>query len=424
MRNPKTLLFAAGSVVLAAGVAFAFQDKGRELSDKDLAKVSKAMGEYFQARAENKDSISPLGEIHESIAGLEKKLSKARSQNLLAFPDDLGRALWLSNDYGKKKVKKGKVDELKYTERFYSKENPLNYVVATPGKYNAAEAWPLIIAIPPVDQSPSQHVTEEWGAQELREGAIIAVPKMPAKAEEWMDRPGMAAVMSTLQQVFENYAVDFDRVYLVGTGKGVELALSLAAMRPFAFAGVAGRRGDSGTVGPEAFGNLPVYLTGAGSQAQAFEEKAKGLGMTTVTLNATAEVADIWTWMGEHPRNSYPNSIEFWPTVSLIRSNWLEIERGSASEGAHLKAEIDKGSNTITIEGEGVPAVVLHLSDALVDLDRPVRIVANGASKEAPVRSLTRFLDMAYFASRPRPDLRGQRAGVDLLLPRRGWRKG
>ena len=115
-----------------------------------------------------------------------------------------------------------------------------------------------------------------------------------------------------------------------------------------------------------------------------------------MTLVASAEAKDIWEWMDKHPRNAYPTAVEFWPqTETFLRASWITVEPGSASEGAHVKASIDPGSNTITIDAEGVPTATLYLSDALVDLDRPLRIVANGASREVGVvRSRATFLEM------------------------------
>ncbi|HRV81141.1 MAG: hypothetical protein H6830_04160 [Planctomycetes bacterium] len=398
MSKTKSMVLLGSSVVLLASAALAWQGVERQLKDLDLTKFSKALGSYFEAKAEGKGVLEAEVEVSDEAQALGRKLAKAKSTDILAFPADLGQALWLSHDYPRKKFKKGKVTEVTYTERFYSKDNPLEFVVALPNNYQPKERWPVILAIPPADQKPGQHLGEDWESGDFRDGAILAVPTMPSKVEDWTDRAGTAAVLVTLQQVMENYAVDPDRVYLAGTGDGVRVALALSSRYSWMFAGVIGRRGDAGEVSAAGFCNLPSYLAGGGAQATAFEAKVKELGFGNCTLAPSADLPSLWTWMQAHPRVSYPSKIDFWPSLDLVRSNWLEISRGSASEGAHIQASIDAGSNTITIEGSGVPSVTVHLTDALVDLDRPLRILANGVSKEVKVvRSLKLFTDKAFF---------------------------
>lgn len=394
-RNKTTLILS--SLLLLGGVAFAVQKTERALKDKDLKKFSSELANYFESRKNNKGRLEAESAVLEQKDKLRKKLKKASSDDILAHPGDLGMALWLSQGYAKKKFKKGKVTTYKFTERFYSKKNPLEYVVALPREYKPKESWPLILCIPPADQTPTEHLAEDWSLAEFRDKAIVVVPTMPKDLETWMERDGTAAVLITMQQVLESFAVDADRVYLAGTGKGLEIAMSLAGRRGYTYAGVIGRRGDVGDTGPEGFCNLPTYFAGGGAKSTAFEAKVKELGFDNCTLDSTGEAKDIWSWMQEHPRTSYPTKIHYWPNDQLTRLNWIEIPRGSAEEGAEITASIDAGSNTITVEGTGVGSVSLYLSDAMVDLDRPLHIVGNGANKEVKVeRSIRMFMEEAY----------------------------
>ena len=397
MRNSKTITWMMGGLLLV-GAAWAVQKTERALSDRDLTKLAKSLGEYSAALVEGKGALEAEAEVVKAMEGVQKKVEKEGAESILALPADLGQALWLSHEYHRnKRAKAGRVDTFKHErEGLFPKKNPLEYTVALPNGYKPKERWPLIIAIPPVDQDPKAHLGEDWESGDFRDGAIMAVPHMPEKTEDWGGQRGLAVVLITMQQVIENFAVDPDRVYLAGTGQGTEVALSIGARRSFAFAGIIGRRGDSGEVGPESFCNLPTLLTGGGAKAAAFEERAKELGFTNCTLSASGELPDIWKWIQANPRNSYPSTLEYWPGTDMYtRSNWVEVDRGAASKGAHLKASIDTGSNTITIEADGVPSANLYLSDALVDLDRPLRIVANGASREVQVvRSRQTFLEM------------------------------
>ncbi|MCP5022928.1 MAG: hypothetical protein GY930_14285 [bacterium] len=394
-RNKTTLLLS--SLLLLGGVAFAMQKTERALKDKDLKKFSSELANYFEARKNNKGRLEAESAVLEQKDKLRKKLKKASSDDLLAHPVDLGMALWLSQGYAKKKFKKGKVTTYKFAERFYTKKNPLEYVVALPRNYKPKESWPLILCIPPADQTPTEHLAEDWSLAEFRDGVIVVVPTMPKDLETWMGRDGTAAVLITMQQVLESFAVDSNQIFLAGSGKGLEVAMSLAGRRGYTYAGVIGRRGDVGDTGPEGFCNLPTYIAGGGAKSTAFEVKVKELGFDNCTLDSTGEAQDIWSWMQEHPRTSYPTKIHYWPNDQLTRLNWIEIPRGSAEEGAEITASIDAGSNTITIDGTGVGSVSLYLSDAMVDLDRPLRIVGNGANKEVKVeRNIRMFMEEAY----------------------------
>ncbi len=397
-RNKTTLLLS--SLLLLGGAAFAVQKVERALKDKDLKKFSAELGNYFEARMNNKGRLEAEAAVLEQKDKLRKKLGKTSSDDLLAHPADLGMALWLSQGYAKKKYKKGKVTTYEFDERFYSKKNnksPLEYVVALPRDYKPKESWPLILCIPPADQTPAEHLTDDWELAEFRDGAIMAVPTMPEDLETWLDIDGTAAVLTTMQQVLESFAVDADQIYLAGTGKGFEVAMALAGRRGYTYAGVIGRRGDVGDTGPEGFCNLPTYIAGGGAQSTDFAAKVKELGFDNCTLDSTGESKDIWAWMQEHPRTSYPTKIHYWPNDDLARLNWIEVPRGSAEEGAEVTASIDAGSNTITVDGTGVGSVTLYLSDAMVDLDRPLHIVGNGANKEVKVeRSMRMFMEEAY----------------------------
>jgi len=70
--------------------------------------------------------------------------------------------------------------------------------------------------------------------------------------------------------------------------------------------------------------------------------------------------------------------------------------RPSDAQGSpYLKAKVDRATNTITVEGEGVPKFVVYFNDVLLDLDKPVKVIANGIPNERTVpRSLQRTLDL------------------------------
>jgi len=67
-----------------------------------------------------------------------------------------------------------------------------------------------------------------------------------------------------------------------------------------------------------------------------------------------------------------------------------------------LDARIDRDTNTITIESQGVDSVRLYFNDELVDLGQPVRVICNGATNEHRLaRNLTQTLELAFYTNDP-----------------------
>ncbi|MDF1838621.1 MAG: hypothetical protein P1V35_12195, partial [Planctomycetota bacterium] len=104
-RNKTTLLLS--SLLLLGGAAFAIQKTERALKDKDLKKFGSELGSYFDARKKNKGVLEAEAGVLEQRDKLRKKLAKIGSDDLMAYPKDLGAALWMSQGYAKKKFKKG-----------------------------------------------------------------------------------------------------------------------------------------------------------------------------------------------------------------------------------------------------------------------------------------------------------------------------
>ena len=59
-------------------------------------------------------------------------------------------------------------------------------------------------------------------------------------------------------------------------------------------------------------------------------------------------------------------------TPAPNRSYWIEVRASDAQGSPNLKAKIDRATNTITVEGEGVPKFTVYFNDVLLDLDKPV----------------------------------------------------
>lgn len=372
-------LFAVGALSSPGSAPF---EQERYLKDGDLKKFGSSLTDYFEARTERKKETEAQAKVFEEMEKLTKKLSKTPAEgDLLASPGDLGYGMWLSFDYAKKrKPKSGKVADYEFEGgNYFTKDDPLNYTVWTPEKYRPkTDSYPLIILIPDVDQRPFDLITERWTDADLREGAILAVPEMSEQTAEWEQLDGKARLLLLYKDITNNWAVDFDRIYLAGRGRGVETAHHWGSIYPDRFAGVIGHAGDAGKTSPDNFGNLPTFFAGAGQQATDFKEAASELGYENVTLQADGKVEDIWAWITDHPRNSYPSSITLVGTQDTHRMYWLQVPQTDGRSPVKVSATADRDTNTITVDGYGVTEFTLHFSDAILDLDREVTVIANG----------------------------------------------
>ena len=401
MTQRPLLKLAAPAALLLAGLASAaplLQET--VLQDRDLSKLGDAMAEWLEARKEQKGIGDALEEIGEQL----EKLGKRAKGDMLALPADIGRAWWLSSEYDKKRVDKGKLsDEIFETSDF----RDMPYVYRAPKSYNPRkQSYPLILCAHDEGQSPEEHLREDWLSEAILDNAILISPQLPEDAAAWSETMtsdggervlgGLGCMMMAFRVATETFAIDFDRIYVAGRGAGVELAHRTADYAPDRFAGLIGRNGDAGDTPAENFGNLPSMFVAAGAKATAFEESAKALGFETVRLAMSASEEDVWSWMEESPRKAYPEEIVFYPRGRSTRAYWLQVAPQETQEQRKVVASIDRAANKLTLESETVDQVVIYFNDVMFDLSKPVVVEANGVSREIQVpRDIQRTL--GYF---------------------------
>ncbi|MCP3915799.1 MAG: hypothetical protein GY711_09605 [bacterium] len=394
----RTLTATLGLSLVAGTLWGASAVQDRELKDNDLKKLASALGEYLTARIERSGITEAEAEVrkqYESING--KKLKKARVQDLLAFPSDLGHALWMSGKFAKARTKKGKINEVRYEEGFFSESDPLEYAIWTPSKYSAKQSYSLILSIPDAGVDPEQHIIERWQAAEIKDNCIIAAPRMPGKGSAWTEQAGIARVVVLIKAVSDTHAVDPDRTYLCGRGAGVAAALAIGEFFPDRFAGIIGRAGDPSETSAINFRNIPTFFAGGGGMVTKFSEAIEAAGYGNCTVDADGLEPDIWNWMQANPRNAYPDEVTLVPGKPFpTRSAWLQVQP-VGGEDVRVDAKVDRGTNTITITGKGVTEARVYFNDSIVDLSRPVVVIANGVESTAQIpRSLNTVLDLMF----------------------------
>jgi pimeloyl-ACP methyl ester carboxylesterase len=262
--------------------------------------------------------------------------------------------------------------------------------------------YPLILCVTDVGEKPTDHLTERWTDSDIRDNAILVAVPPPSDAESLLEginqakETGIGNVAYLWSRAIRNYAIDFDRVYLAGHGRGVELALTYGANFPDRFAGVIGRSGDASEVVAENLRNLPTYFAGAGAKATELADKLKSLGYDNATIQPEGKETDVWSWIQSHPRVSNPTDVVLYVgSPAPNRAYWIEVSPSDGQGTPFLKAKADRATNTITVEGEGISKFNVYFNDILLDLDKPITVIANGTSNERTVpRSLKRTMDL------------------------------
>jgi hypothetical protein len=86
--------------------------------------------------------------------------------------------------------------------------------------------------------------------------------------------------------------------------------------------------------------------------------------------------AEALPWMAERTRNPWPNKIVWLQDdVTHTRFYWLAVPTEEAKVGNKIIAEV--AGQHIVVTGDVPKGMALRLSDALLDLDRPVRVSVN-----------------------------------------------
>ncbi len=424
-------LVALGPATPSGPSAPARAQEARRWTDEDLAPLAAGLASTLAARRAGRGLEEARAELEAALAVLRESGDGA---DPLAQPPDLARAVWLARGYADRKVKPGKVVEVEVTAGNF-RHAPTSFTVRLPQAYDPeGPGHPLILALPDVDEDPAAHVRTHWSLPAIRDAAIVVCPVLPADGEAWTQvqvagRPGgITHALTALREATEQFAVDFDRVFVAGRGASGPAAVAVANHSPQLFAGLVLRAGDVGDPAeaeeqdPDNLGNVPAFFAGAGANARAFAEAAEGLGSGHATLDPDGSEDDCWQWILAHRRDPAPRRAAVVVGVSYpSRVDWLRV--ASVASDSRATASADREANVVTVDGQGVSHATLYLNDALVDLDRPVTVVCNGVERVVQLeRSVSALLDLLQdgtsdpgrvFVAEERFDLSGAEAAPD-----------
>ena len=358
-----------------------------KLKESDHKALGRLVRTYFTAKNEEKGIFEAGQKVIDQIQSLEKRL---KGEKLLASVADWEQVFRMATEEGLKEnfKKRGEVSP--------QKVNELSFAYCVPKK-PAKGALPLILIACGEGESPAAHLDAHWNDPALREGAILMAVDLGKDSQSWgvfALAPGASfpnvttQLMTALKLIQDQFPVDYNRRFLAGSGKGFAATEITAACLPYLFAGVIGI-GDvtaADLANFENFRALPTLFLKGGEGAKAIEAKLTELGYSNVTLQPEGGVAQALEWMGKNLRNAYPAHITYVPKIDRAGSApWLSLGGFQVTEQPRIEARSDKASNTITIDAQKIATLVVYLNDELVDLDKPVKFVINGAAHERKV---------------------------------------
>ncbi|MEZ6319306.1 MAG: transglutaminase domain-containing protein [Phycisphaerales bacterium] len=277
--------------------------------------------------------------------------------------------------------------------------------------------------------APAEVNDQQWHNQiklyELDEGIYVA-PRAPTDTWNLWHQGHIDHLLDALIGEFvATRGVDPDRVYLLGYSAGGDGVYQLAPRMADRFAAASMMAGHPNEAQPFGLRNLPFAIfVGGKDDAYDRNKVARSWGALLDQLQRhdphgyahrltvypecghwmNGQDREAIPWMASKTRDPWPDRV-VWSQddVTHTRFYWLEVAPEDAKQGLSITAEVF--DQKILISAPGLREITLHLSDELLDLDRPISVFINGQpafegtvrrTSDAIVRSLT---------SRPDPRL-------------------
>lgn len=370
-----------------------------KIPEKDIRKIEAPLMEFLAG--DPKDRAELLKKIEKAV---EKPVDgHSMLEDVAALVSAASRARGFNP-----KLKKGQVQEISVGPEVHGfpATGTVKYWLYVPKEYREDKLWPLVFCVP--DQKKhgdGKKYAEDWVAKspKVAESFLVVVPQPHAKGAEWTTPASLGRAMISLRHAAGTYGVDkkdagpatdYLRIFIDGEDEASVIAARFAEV--FAGAVLRGADGRTGALNVAAEGQLsgmPAFcVVDPKSKAEReFAQKilsANDAGVVTEDATLEGNATAIGIWMDKLPaRNPQPKEIGY--TVhdgSFQRHHWISVLDFDASlePAASFRATANRAKNEVAIEVEGIGRFELFLSDALVDLGRPVRIVVLEEGRELP----------------------------------------
>jgi len=263
-----------------------------------------------------------------------------------------------------------------------------------------ATGWSLYISMHGGGGAPPRVNDGQWKNQirlyQPKEGIVVA-PRAPT--DTW-NLWHQGHIDDLFDRLIENYVVlrevNPDRIYLLGYSAGGDGVYQLAPRMADRFAAASMMAGHPNDANPLGLRNLP-FMIWCGEKDAAYKRNqvAKKWGERLEELQAAdadgylhkttiVKGAGHWMngtdraaipWMGKHKRDPWPKEV-VWHQSGRTHERFYWLQNEQPVKGQTIKATVEK--QTLTIQADGIEKLTLRLSDSLVDLDSPVRVIFNG----------------------------------------------
>lgn len=253
--------------------------------------------------------------------------------------------------------------------------------------------------------APARLNDQQWRNQirlyEPEEGIVVA-PRAPTNNWNLWHEPHIDALFQRLIDCYVSHrGVSPNRVYLMGYSAGGDGVYQLAPRMADRFAAAAMMAGHPNDAKPDGLRNLPFMIfMGGNDGAYNRNTVAAQWGELLASLQdddpegyshkvKIYEGVGHWMqgrdrealpWMLKHRRDPWPKKV-VWRQSQRIheRFYWLQLSPESAVADQRIEAEVR--GQAIDIRADAPLELTLRLSDALLDMDQPVRVYFNGEER-------------------------------------------
>lgn len=295
------------------------------------------------------------------------------------------------------------------------------YAYVLPNGFDARNKYPLLICLHDESDGEKDYTGQKYleevylkAPKELRDQFIYLAPNIGPKAGgkdvriEFGDDAQFFNVYRPLNDMLLRFPIDADRICVEGTGRGGELAANLVSYKPQQWAGAAIRSAlprnvkllaNAPTVGMAFHYRQGGRVTNAKDALAAVEAmKAAGAPVVTAAYDALATGADqkaragmandpvhdatgpILSFLLERRRMASPKTFSFSTDKARFRFGyWVRLGRFDfETKPARIDVKVNDADNVIELTSSQIEDFRLLLSDAVIDLGRPVKVVVNG----------------------------------------------
>ena len=283
----------------------------------------------------------------------------------------------------------------------YRKENKCPMVLMLRGKSGGGWAEPAAYLKATWSTAPMYAETlftmppQEKGA-DYETQPDLTTEKGRAEEEQRVERTFMA-----YGDMMRTFRIDRNKLFLdCGVGSG-GFGLRFATYIPSRFAGLILREPvDTGKLMLMSLKGLPILMVSTAKTKQACDalkvkiDKIKSGFVTIIEGKGNApfaaNAAEIDAWTQKQSRVLYPDEVAIAPNNDrFVKSHWVAIlaaeplDSVGDKERPFVNVKVDRVKNQILVNSQQVSEIGLYLNDALVDLDKPVTVIANGKALEA-----------------------------------------